>query len=175
MQRSRPVLWIIAALAVIVLGAIAYIVFGPGAMDFAGGRRVSLKDYPGASPVGVPDGLKSASLRDRGEYLNRAADCMVCHTAKNSAPFAGGRAFVLPFGTIYSTNITPDLETGIGKYSDENFLDAVHKGLGRDGTRLYPAMPYASYTLMSDEDALAIKAYLFSLKPVPATAPADNF
>jgi mono/diheme cytochrome c family protein len=174
MKRSRTVRWAMAAIAIIVLGIVAYIVFGPGAMDFAGARRVSLKDYSGASPVGVPDGLKSAPLIERGEYLTRAADCMVCHTAKNGAPFAGGRAFVLPFGTIYSTNITPDPETGIGKYSDENFLDAVHKGLGRDGTRLYPAMPYASYTLMSDEDALAIKAYLFSLKPVRAPAPANT-
>jgi mono/diheme cytochrome c family protein len=93
---------------------------------------------------------------------------MVCHTAKDGTPYAGGRPFVLPFGTIYSTNITTDPETGIGNYTDQNFLNAVHKGLGRDGTRLYPAMPYASYTLMSDADAFAIKAYLFSLKPVHA-------
>jgi mono/diheme cytochrome c family protein len=174
MKRSHPVQWTIAAIAVIVLGVTAYVVFGPGAMDFAGGRRVSLADYPGGSPVGVPDELKSASLIERGRYLTHAADCMVCHTAVSGVPFAGGRAFVLPFGTIYSTNITPDLETGIGKYSDENFLNAVHKGLGRNGTRLYPAMPYASYTFMSDEDALAIKAYLFSLKPVHAAAPANT-
>jgi mono/diheme cytochrome c family protein len=81
---------------------------------------------------------------------------------------------VLPFGTMYSTNITPDVDTGIGSYSDANFLDAIHKGIGRNGTRLYPAMPYASYTYMSDADALAIKAYLFSLKPVHAPAPANS-
>jgi hypothetical protein len=98
----------------------------------------------------------------------------VCHTAEGGVPFAGGRAFVLPFGTMYSTNITPDVETGIGSYSDANFLNAVHKGIGRNGTRLYPAMPYASYTYMSDADALAIKAYLFSLKPVHAPAPANS-
>jgi len=69
---------------------------------------------------------------------------------------------VLPFGTLYSTNITPDKKTGIGEYSDAEFLRAMHNGIARDGTRLYPAMPYASYTYMTDDDALAIKAYLFS-------------
>jgi mono/diheme cytochrome c family protein len=98
----------------------------------------------------------------------------VCHTAADGVPFAGGRAFVLPFGTMYSTNITPDAETGIGNYTDANFLDAVHKGIGRGNTKLYPAMPYASYTYMSDADALAIKAYLFTLKPVHAPAPQNT-
>ena len=87
------------------------------------------------------------------------------------APFAGGRAFVLPFGTLYSTNITPDRQTGIGNHSDADFLNAVHKGIGRGDMRLYPAMPYESYTYMTDADALAIKAYLFSLKPEHAPAP----
>ena len=72
--------------------------------------------------------------------------------------------FKLPFGTLYSTNITPDKETGIGNYSDQDFLNAVHRGIRRDGARLYPAMPYTSYTYMTDADALAIKAYLFSLR-----------
>jgi mono/diheme cytochrome c family protein len=111
---------------------------------------------------------------ERGEYLTRAADCEACHTAKDGIPFAGGRAFVLPFGTLYSTNITPDAETGIGNYTDANFLDAVHKGIGRGNTKLYPAMPYASYTYMSDEDALAIKAYLLTLKPVHAPVPQNT-
>ena len=75
---------------------------------------------------------------------------------------------------MYSTNITPDVDTGIGSYTDANFLDAVHKGIGRGNTRLYPAMPYASYTYMSDADALAIKAYLFTLKPVHAPAPTNT-
>jgi len=170
MIKSHPVLLSLAIIVVIVLGIAGYTVLGPGATDFAGGRRVALTNYSGPSPAGVPEELKSASIIAQGEYLARAADCMVCHTAKDGTPYAGGRPFVLPFGTIYSTNITPDAETGIGNYTDQNFLNAVHKGLGRDGTRLYPAMPYASYTLMSDEDALAIKAYLFSLKPVRAPA-----
>ena len=162
---------LVIGLGVIVVG---YIVLGPGPTDFAGGKRVVLSDYRGQDPTGVPGELKSANLVERGEYLTHAADCVVCHTAKDGAPFTGGRAFVLPFGTIYSTNITPDLDTGIGGYSDANFLDAVHKGIGRGGTRLYPAMPYASYTYMSDADALAIKAYLFTLKPIHAPVPANT-
>jgi mono/diheme cytochrome c family protein len=158
--------------AVVAVGAVVaiYIVAGPGPTQFAGGKSVALADYHEADPTGVPAELKSASLVERGEYLTRAADCMVCHTTAGGTPYAGGRAFVLPFGTLYSTNITPDADTGIGGYSDANFLDAVHKGLGRNATKLYPAMPYASYTYMSDADALAIKAYLFTLKPVHAPA-----
>jgi mono/diheme cytochrome c family protein len=143
-------------------------------MDFAGGSRVSLSEYHEADPTGVPPELKGASLIERGEYLARAADCAACHTAEGGMPYAGGRAFVLPFGTLYSTNITPDKDTGIGNYSDADFLNAVHKGIGRGDTRLYPAMPFASYSYMTDADAGAIKAYLFSLKPVHAPAPANT-
>jgi mono/diheme cytochrome c family protein len=174
MFKTHPVLWFVVAAFAVAAGAAAYVVLGPGATDFAGGHRVALANYSGANPTGVPDALKTASLVAQGEYLARAADCMVCHTATNGTPYAGGRPFVLPFGTIYSTNITPDAATGIGNYSDRNFLDAVHRGLGRNGVRLYPAMPYASYTLMSESDALAIKAYLFTLKPVQAPAPANT-
>ena len=161
-KKSRPVLWTLAAIVAVLIIVSANIVFGPHPTDFAGGKRVALAAYTAADPTGVPPELKSASQIERGEYLTRAADCVVCHTAKDGAPFAGGRAFVLPFGTIYSTNITPDNDTGIGRYSDANFLDAMHKGIGRGNVKLYPAMPYASYTYMSDADALAIKAYLFT-------------
>jgi mono/diheme cytochrome c family protein len=143
-----------------------YEVFGPKPTDFAGGKRVALDGLSGGrSERRARRDESGEQLLERGEYLTRAADCAVCHTAKDGVPFAGGRAFVLPFGTLYSTNITPDTETGIGTYTDANFLDAVHRGIGRGNTKLYPAMPYASYTYMSDADALAIKAYLFSLKP----------
>ena len=98
---------------------------------------------------------------------------MVCHTAPDGPPYAGGFAFSLPFGTLYSTNITPDKATGIGTYSDAQFLAALHRGVRSDGARLYPAMPYTSYTYMTDADALAIKAYLFSLPPVHAPAPSN--
>jgi mono/diheme cytochrome c family protein len=168
---------ILQALGVVIIAGAAlaaYEVFGPGPTDFAHGKLVDLSAYHGADPTGVPASLKSASLIERGEYLTRAADCEACHTVEGGAPFTGGRAFVLPFGTLYSTNITPDPATGIGGYTDANFLDAVHKGIGRGNTKLYPAMPYASYTYMSDADALAIKAYLFSLPPVNAPAPTNT-
>ena len=173
-KKARPLLWSLIVLVVIAAIVAAYFALGPGPTDFAGGKRVALAAYQAGDPTGVPEELKSASVVERGEYLTRAADCAVCHTAKDGAPFAGGRAFVLPFGTIYSTNITPDAETGIGGYSDANFLDAVHKGVGRNNNKLYPAMPYPSYTYMSDADALAIKAYLFSLKPLHAPAPRNT-
>jgi mono/diheme cytochrome c family protein len=171
---SHPLLWSLAAIAALAVVVAGYIVLGPPPTDFAGGKRVPLTAYREQDPTGVPAELKSASVIERGEYLTRAADCVVCHTAQGGAPFAGGRAFVLPFGVMYSTNITPDVDTGIGNDSDASFLDAVHKGIGRGNTRLYPAMPYASYTYMSDDDALAIKAYLFSLKPIHAPAPQNT-
>lgn len=174
MKNNHPFLWALAVVILIALGVFAYEVTGPKPTDFAGGKGVTLSEYHGADPTGVPAELQNATQIEKGEYLTRAADCMVCHTTQDGAAYAGGRAFVLPFGTLYSTNITPDTETGIGGYSDQDFLDAIHKGLGRNHEKLYPAMPFASYTYMSDADALAIKAYLFSLKPVHAPAPVNT-
>jgi mono/diheme cytochrome c family protein len=114
-----------------------------------------------------------AIAADTGEYLTRAADCVACHTKDGGAPYAGGRAFKLPVGKLYSPNITPDKDTGIGNYTDDEFVAALQQGVGHGGKRLYPAMPYNSYTLMTRDDALAIKSYLFSLKPVHAEAPAN--
>jgi mono/diheme cytochrome c family protein len=166
--RSLLIGVIVVALCAAAFGA--WLVLGPGPMDFANGKRGA----PGSSSAGVPSELQSASLIQRGEYLARAADCQACHSTEGGQPFAGGRPFVLPFGTMYSTNITPDKKTGIGDYSDAEFIRAMHQGIARDGTRLYPAMPYASYTYMTDADALAIKAYLFSLAPVDAPRPANT-
>jgi mono/diheme cytochrome c family protein len=157
-----------AVIAVVLIGFFWIVVLAPHALDFAGGPHVALSEYHGDDPTGVPSDLKDASLIERGQYLARAADCEVCHTAEGGVPFAGGRPFVLPFGTLYSTNITPDKETGIGSYSDANFLDAIHKGIAPGNEKLYPAMPFPSYTYMTDADAAAIKAYLFSLQPVHA-------
>src|SRR6202011_3306695 len=136
-KRSHPVFWILAVIAATACIVSGYIILGPGPTDFAGGKRVALANFHAEDPTGVPAELKSASLIERGAYLSRAADCVVCHTAEGGAPFSGGRPFVLPIGTLYSTNITPDVETGIGSYSDENFLDAVHRGVGRANTKLY--------------------------------------
>ncbi len=173
-RAGHPILWTLGVLAAAAVAFAGYLVFAPGPIAFAQGKRVALADYHDKDPTGVPDELEAASLVERGEYLTRAADCAACHTAKGGEPFAGGRAFVLPFGTIYSTNITPDAATGIGAYTDADFLNAVHKGVGRGNVKLYPAMPYASYTYMADADALAIKAYLFTLKPLHAPAPQNT-
>jgi mono/diheme cytochrome c family protein len=170
----RGLVAFVVVIGLIALAGFLWIALGPGPMDFAGRSRVALADYHAADPTGVPPELAKANLIERGQYLARAADCEACHTAKGGAPYTGGLAFVLPFGALYSTNITPDKETGIGNYSDADFLNSVHRGVRRDGKLLYPAMPYASYSAMTDADALAIKAYLFSLTPVHAPAPVNT-
>jgi mono/diheme cytochrome c family protein len=105
----------------------------------------------------------------RGAYLVRAGGCMACHTVpKGGQPFAGGRAMATPFGTFYTPNITPDPDTGIGKWSDADFLRALREGVSPAGEHYFPVFPYTSYTRMTRADALAIKAYLFSLTPVVA-------
>jgi len=172
-RAHRGLRWVarfVLVLIVLGIGAALYIVMGPGPLDFAGGHHVPLGTQGVADPSGVPASLKQASAIERGAYLARAADCVVCHTAPDGIDFAGGLALATPVGTLYSTNITPDPETGIGRYSDQEFLDAVRRGIRRDGAYLYPAMPYPSYSFMTDDDVLAIKAFLTSLKPVHAVA-----
>ncbi len=165
---------VVAVIIVIAFGFAGWLFAGRDPVAFAGGSTVAVEDHQGANISGVPTQLASAELVKRGEYLIHAADCQACHTAPGGVPFAGGFAFNMPFGTIYSTNITPDKETGIGNYTDAQFLAAVHKGIRADGEHLYPAMPYTSYTYMTDADALAIKAYLFTLAPVDAPAKQDH-
>ncbi|MCP9628976.1 cytochrome c [Rhodopseudomonas palustris] len=126
---------------------------------------------PVAASSSQPSG---AALIARGAYLTTAADCESCHTAPGGKPFAGGRAFKLPFGTIYSTNITPDAATGLGQWSDAEFVRALHQGIGRAGEDLYPALPYTSYALLSTDDVLAIRAYLATLRPVATQPPANT-
>ena len=100
----------------------------------------------------------------RGAYLAAAAGCADCHTdAKNRGrPYAGGRALTTPFGTFYAPNITPDPETGIGRWSDAQFLNALREGLSPNGSNYFPVFPYPSFTKITDDDARAIKAYLFA-------------
>jgi mono/diheme cytochrome c family protein len=135
----------------VVIVAVAYVILNRGDAS------------PGTAPV-IAGAPASGSLLARGEYLTKAADCVACHTVPESGkPFAGGVPFKLPFGTIYSSNITADPEQGIGEWSDEDFVRAVREGVRKDGEHLYPAFPYTSYTQLSRDDVLAIKAYLFSL------------
>ena len=169
----------LAGLAVLVLALLAFfawrLLWLPGPLAFAGGQLVSLADYKGASPAGVPAELAGADLVARGKYLTAAADCAACHTVPGGKPFAGGLAFHLPFGTLYTPNITPDKETGIGNWSNADFLRAMHRGIAADGSRLYPAFPYASYTLLTDDDVLAIRAYLSTLPAVHQPDRPDTF
>ncbi|KAB8310086.1 cytochrome c [Erwinia endophytica] len=103
----------------------------------------------------------------RGEYLARAGDCVACHTQKGGKPFAGGLAMATPIGTIYSTNITPDKNTGIGDYSYDDFQKAVRHGVAKNGDTLYPAMPYPSYARVSDDDMQALYAYfMHGVQPI---------
>jgi mono/diheme cytochrome c family protein len=103
---------------------------------------------------------------ERGEYLARAGNCVACHTARGGAAYAGGRAIPTPFGTIYSTNITPDAKTGIGAWSPAHFWRAMHNGRSKDGRLLYPAFPYTEYTTITREDSDSIFAFLWSLPAV---------
>ncbi|MEJ1964960.1 MAG: cytochrome c [Gammaproteobacteria bacterium] len=106
----------------------------------------------------------------RGEYLVRAANCVSCHTAPDGKVFAGGVPFPTDFGTIYSTNITPDKATGIGSWTFEQFEAAVRRGVRPDGQHLYPAFPYTSFTKIDDADLHALYDYFMSLRPVNAPA-----
>ncbi|MGY4370625.1 mono/diheme cytochrome c family protein [Bradyrhizobium sp. LB1.3] len=109
---------------------------------------------------------KSSDVVARGEYLARAGDCTACHTAPEGRLFAGGHAMPTPFGTIYTSNITPDADTGIGKWSADDFYKTMHNGRFPDGGLIYPAMPFASYTKVTRADSDAIFAYLRSIAPV---------
>ena len=120
----------------------------------------------GSAKAGDSDPQEFTQI-ERGRYLAVLSDCTSCHTAPGSnQPFAGGRAIETPFGNIVAPNITPDPETGIGSWSDDAFDAAVRHGLRRNGSRLYPAMPYTAYTKMSRDDVQAIHAYLNTVTPV---------
>jgi mono/diheme cytochrome c family protein len=143
-----------AVLVLVVVVAVAYVALNRS------------DDAPGIAPplAGAP---ASAAVLARGEYLTKAADCIACHTVPDShKPFAGGVAFKLPMGIIYSSNITADPTTGIGAWTDDEFVRAVREGVRNDGQHLYPAFPYTSYTRLARSDVLAIKAYLMSLPAI---------
>ena len=112
---------------------------------------------------------------ERGRYLSIVGDCAACHTLPGSGhALAGGRALETPFGSLLSPNITPDAVTGIGAWTDDEFVNAMTKGTGRNGTHLFPAMPYTYYTKISRDEALAIRAYLNTLPAVHNEVRADQ-
>ena len=142
----------IVAVVLVILGAIGLALLRPGML-------------PQTSPTATATSATTQFL-DRGEYLARAGDCVACHTAPEGREFAGGRAMPTPFGNLYVPNITPDDETGIGKWSGDDFYRMMHTGISRDGSLMYPAMPFASYTRVTREDSDAIYGYLMSVPPV---------
>jgi mono/diheme cytochrome c family protein len=114
------------------------------------------------------------SMVELGKYLANAGNCVSCHTRAGGAPFGGGVPFVTPFGKIYSTNITPDPLSGIGKWGVDDLRRAMHEGVAAGGYRLFPAFPYTSFTKVTDADVGAIYAYLRTLKPVRYTPPGNG-
>lgn len=123
----------------------------------------------GKAPWPVTTGAAPATLTSTaltpGAYLARVGNCMSCHTAPGGTPYAGGRGIDTPFGTVYASNLTPDVDTGLGRWSADDFWRAMHEGRSRDGHLLYPAFPYPNFTQMSRADADALFGFLKTLAP----------
>jgi len=116
----------------------------------------------------------SSELLEKGQYLAKAGNCASCHTEKQGEPFAGGVKFVTSFGTLYSTNITQDKETGIGNWSLEEFSDSLRQGVRPNGDHLYPVFPYTSFAKLNDDDIAALYAYMKTIKAVSKPARANE-
>ncbi len=151
MRALRGLLILILLLAVVLVGFLALSWRSEIAADDGAARQTFSKED-------VSRGAKLAAL----------GNCIACHTAPGRLAFAGGLALPTPFGTIYSTNITPDPETGIGRWSQAAFVRSLREGVSREGEHLYPAFPYDHYTLVTDADARALYAYLMTRTPVKA-------
>lgn len=152
-RNARILRWVLIALLVIAVALFA------------------LVWKPTIDPVQAPPTNFPEEQLQRGRNIAAAGLCVVCHTAQNGQPNAGGLAMDTPFGTIYSTNITPDPETGIGSWSFEAFDRAMRRGIARDGSHLYPAFPYTHFTHLSPEDMQAIYAHIMSQPAVKADPP----
>ena len=144
---------ILAVVLILLIGFIAYL---------QSAKRPQMSAAQ-AIPLG---GNQSFDQIERGRYLTVLSDCAGCHTAPGGEPFAGGLTMQTPFGNLITPNITPDRDTGIGNWTDAEFVSSLHEGRGRGGERLYPAMPYTAYTKMTQDNALAIRAYLSTVDPV---------
>ena len=143
-------------------GAIGALTFGAMALPIH--PAIPLSPAPAASSF-------SASIIERGRQVFAAGDCAVCHTAHNGIPNIGGRPMETPFGTVYTTNLTPDPDTGLGQWSFAAFDRAMRRGISRDGKNLYPAFPYTAFAKIVPDDMFALYAYLQTLKPVRAEMP----
>ncbi len=156
-MKRRPVLLAAAGAAAVAVVAAACIMWEP-----------AIAPIPTPAPASF-----DRALTLEGARVVALGDCAVCHTAKGGQPFAGGLPLVTPFGTIYSTNITPDAQTGIGNWSLDAFTRAMRRGIARDGHQLYPAFPYIHFSRMSDREIEAAYAYLMRREPVTAKPPAN--
>ncbi|RYF97466.1 MAG: c-type cytochrome, partial [Caulobacteraceae bacterium] len=146
-----------------------------GLLIVGGGAFAAVAWESEIEPVEGPQALRfEPNLVKQGADLAAVGNCVVCHTAPGAKPFAGGLPLPTPFGTIYSTNITPDPETGIGRWSEAAFQRSMREGVDRKGRNLYPAFPYDHYTLVSDEDNRALYAYLMTREPVSAATPENE-
>jgi mono/diheme cytochrome c family protein len=146
--KRATLLWSAVAL---IAGASAFILIGP-------------REHDDMEPPGVAEPADAQLAR--GRYLALAGNCAGCHTARGGAPYAGGRAVETPFGNVYASNLTPDVKTGLGTWTADDFWRALHHGKSKDGTLLYPAFPYPNYTRVTRADADALFAYLRTLAPV---------
>ncbi len=131
---------------------------------------LNTRDEVDVSTPAIPVVATAATVQ-RGAYLARAGNCMSCHTARGGEPYAGGRGIDTPFGAVYTSNLTPDEQTGIGSWTPAHFWRAMHNGRSKDGRLLAPAFPYTSYTQVTREDSDALFAYLNS---IPAVAQANK-
>src|SRR4051812_18556429 len=152
----------------VLLGLAAVVVLG-------GGAFLALAWRPAIDPVEPPERASFDPARvTKGAELAAVGDCGRCHTVEGGAAYAGGYPLATPFGTIYATNITPDPETGIGRWSEAAFRRAMREGVDREGRHLYPAFPYDHFTLLTDDDDNALYAYFMTREPVRARTPAND-
>jgi mono/diheme cytochrome c family protein len=157
MTLKRSLTWVLALVVVGIVGL------------FALAHRAEI------APVEPPAAAAfSPELIARGEILATAGNCESCHTARDGQHFAGGLGIGTPFGTIYTSNITPDPASGIGRWSEAAFARALHEGVARDGSHLYPAFPFDHFTRVTDDDVRALYAYLMTRRPVNLVPPANT-
>ncbi|MDQ6618584.1 MAG: c-type cytochrome [Pseudomonadota bacterium] len=139
-----------------------------GTVALAWSALAAAPDAPAAATTADP------ALVQRGAVLASLGDCIVCHTTPEGRAYAGGRALHTPFGLIYGTNITPDVDTGIGRYTEADFVRAMRQGLGRDGRQLYPAFPYEHFRYITDDDLHALYAFIMTREAVAARTPEND-
>src|SRR6202023_187644 len=153
----------------IIGSAVVVLLIGGAVAAFAIVRRPAIAAIDRPSPQSF-----DSDLVRRGRDLAAIGNCADCHTKRGGSDFAGGLPVPPPFGTIYSTNITPDAETGIGRWSEAAFRRAMRFGVDREGRHLYPTFPYDHFTNVSDEDNRALYAFLMTREPVRAVAPGNK-